>query len=171
MQAWQAYLQNQEVQIAKGQASNKKFKKFFKITIPIAIIEILALIGLVVYLIVLPKNVCRVNVDYKNAVVTINDKETEKLRLSPPANQQEYNFYEFDVYLEIEEQGTFSVTYVVKCDDYKVKPLTDIKKVNGAYTITIQGNKKEKLLTGIMIESKEKIGKFKVNVDVSVVKL
>ena len=164
-------MQNQEQQITQGHAATKKVKKFFRITIPIAIIEILALIGLVVYLIVLPKNVCRVNTNYKNAVVTINNKETEKLRLRLPAQQQQYNFYEFDVYLEIEEQGTFSVTYVVKCDDYKVKPLTDIKKVNGAYTITVQGNKKEKLLTGIMIESKEEISRFNVDIDVSVIKI
>ena len=168
---WQAYLQNQESQITKNHANDKRFKKFFKFTIPIVILEIIALVGLIAYFIILPKNICKVNANYKNAVVYINEDKTSKLRLKTPDQQQTYNFYEFDLYLEIKEEGTFNVTFTVNCDKYKVTPLTQASISNKVYTVTMQGHKKECLLTGIRIDSEEKISRFKVDIDVSITKV
>ena len=128
-------------------------------------------IGLSVYLILLPKNECRVNTNYKNAVVYINDKTTNKLRLKTPSEQTLYNFYEFDVFLKIEESGDFKVTFKVECENYEVVPLTNVSIIDGVYTLTISGNTKTKLLTGVRIKSEQKLTKFKVNVNISITKI
>lgn len=164
-------MQSQETQINKNHATDKKFKKFFRITIPIVILEIIALLGLVIYFLILPKNICKINTNYKNAVVYIDNDETSKIRLKTPETHQTYNFYEFELCLEIEEEGSFLVTYTLKCDKYKVRPLTEVAINEGKYTLTVQGNEKECLLTGIRIDSEEKISRFKVDIDISITKI
>lgn len=155
----------------QGHKSDKKVKSFFRITIPIFILEVLVVVGLSVYLILLPKNVCKVNVNYKNATVFIGDKEANTIRLKTPSEQQTYNFYEFDLFLEIEETGTFEVQFKLESDKYQVVPLTEVSIIEGNYILTMQGNKKEKLLTGIRIKAEDKLSKFKVDINISIKKI
>ena len=73
-------MQDQEQQMREGHAVDKKFKKFFRITIPILVVEVIAAIVLVTYLILLPKNYCKVktNVDYATVYIAQLYNEMDK---------------------------------------------------------------------------------------------
>jgi len=156
----------------EGHAVDKKFKKFFRITIPILVVEVIAAIVLVTYLILLPKNYCKVktNVDY--ATVYINNKSTNKIRLGTPQELTQYNLYEFDVTLVIEQSGDYQVTYTVNCDKYSSTAETDFSKEGKTYKMSnVKGNSKILLMKGINVISKEELKNFEVVVDVTITKL
>ena len=139
--------------------------------IPVLVIEILAIIGLLTYLILLPKNSCKINTNYDNAIVYVNSKKTNKLRLKTPDTSMDYYLYEFDVHLLIPENGNFNVDYSLSCDKYKVFAKTHINQQGDNYSLSVQGNTKTLLLTGITIKSEEPIKNFTVYIDVEITKL
>lgn len=160
----------QHLEMLADMVKGKKYRKFFRFAIPILVVEILAIIGLLIYLIILPKNYCRINTNYDNAIIYVNNKKTKKLRFTSPNQQMLYNFYEFEVSLEIKESGTFNVSYTLN-SDYIVFAQTNLAGVNGKYSLSVQGNTKTKLLSGLTIKSETPLKNFDVYINIEITKV
>lgn len=155
----------------KEYVGNRKVKKFFRITIPILVLEIIAVIGLGIYLIFLPKNYCKVSVNLPGAVVYVNDKETKKFRMEEPKNQTEFYFYEVDISIKLPGNEAYAVTYVISCDKYNVSATTSAARDEGIYSMTIVGGEKTQLLSALTIKSSSKIKNFDISIKINVTKL
>ena len=123
----------------KEYVGSRKVKKFFRITVPILLIEILAVIGLGVYLIFLPKNYCEISVNLPSAVVYVNNKETKKFRMEEPKEKTDFYFYEVDISVELPGVEAYEITYVINCDKYIVSASTTAAREDGVYSMTIVG--------------------------------
>jgi len=150
---------------------DKKFKRFFRFAIPVLILEVLAAVGLIVFLAIIPRNSYVINTNYNNAIFYINDEKSNKIKLNTPKEYTTFNNYEFDVYLEIPEDGEFEVIYTIKCDKYVANAKTHLSSINGEYIFTVYGKTRTKIMSGVVIKSEERIKNFEVVVDVDIKKI
>lgn len=148
--------------------SQSKSKKFFRIALPILIIEILLIAGFGIYLILLPKNYCDVSVNRNDAIVYINDKETNTFRFDNPGENLLYYYYEVDIDILLPAGKTYNVSFSVDCDKYSVYLSTPAKHENGGYALQVIGGVKTNLLSSLTFRSESIIKDFNVKVDINV---
>lgn len=148
----------------KNAVENRQVKKFFRIAGVILALEIVAVIALVTYFLILPKNYCKVTTNMKDAIIYINNKKTSKLRLENPDKELINYYYEFDLDVELPDNNEYLITFSVKCDKYITYVTTKAEKQNNKYVLSNNGNKKIEILTGITLISNEKINNFDVNI-------
>ena len=149
----------------------RKIAKFFRIAIPIFVIEVVAIIVLVTYLLMLPKNYCKVSINMKDAVVYIDGKKSDEFRFNDPEKQAEHYLYKVDISVVLPGTDEYEVTFNVKCEKYLVHAATIANVKNGLYVMTVKGGEKTQLINAIAISSTEKIKNFEVNVVIDVVKI
>ena len=147
---------------------NKKVKKFFKIATPILVVELLAIIALVTYLILLPKNFCKISVNNKDAVIYVNDKETKEFRFTKPKEEITFYHYDVDVSIKLPAGKTYSVSYTVSCDKYTVYTSTSALQLNNVYYLEVNGGEKTQLFSALTIKSDTLIKDFDVYINISV---
>ena len=155
----------------KEHVGNRKVKKFFRITIPILLLEILAIIGLGVYLLLLPKNYCKVMVNVPGATVYVNNKSSNKFRLQTPDKATDYYFYEVDISVKLPGNEVYSVTYSVECDKCVVGATTTAVKNNDVYSMNIVGGEKTQILSALTLKSSKKIKNFNITIKVTAQKV
>lgn len=149
----------------------RKVQKFFRITIPILIIEALAILGLGAYLLFLPKNYCKISCNIPEAVIYINNKETNKFRMETPQAQTEFYFYEVDVSIMLPGTETYEVAYVLNSDKYQVIPKTSATQVDNTYKMTIVGGEKTQLLSAITMKSPTLSKHFDVTIEITAIQV
>ena len=150
---------------------DRKVKKFFRITIPILILEVLVVIGLLVWLFLLPRNYCKVSINLKNAEVYVNDKETKKISLEEPTEAVTYYYYDINLSVVLPGSEDYLVTFTVKCDKYKIATATNAISQNDVFSMQVKGGVKTQLIDGVTIISSELIKDFEVQVDVNAQKI
>ena len=155
----------------KNHVGERKVKKFFRITIPILVIEIIALIGVVTYLLMLPKNYCKISTNVKDAVVYVNDKQTKKFRMDNPKVKTDFYFYEVDVSIELPGDETYSVNYILKCDKYNISATTSANRTGNIYHMLIVGGEKTQIFSALTIKSTSLIKNFDVSIEIIAEKL
>ena len=148
----------------KNAVGNRQVKKFFRIAGVILALEIVAVIALVTYFIILPKNYCKVTTNMKDATIYINDQKTSKLRLENPDKELINYYYEFDLDVELPDNDEYLITFSVKCDKYKTYVTTKAEKQNDKYILANNGNKKIEVLAGITLISNKKVNNFDINI-------
>ena len=163
-------LYQQERQLKNQYQGERKAKKFFAITIPVLVLEIVASICLIIYLIFLPKNYCNFASNYSEAVFYVDNKEVDKIRLDVPEEEQEFYFYGFDLILELPDNANYLVEFTVTSDKYEVMVSTTADGNNGVYSLTTTGGK-TKVLNGITIMKSGKLKNFEVDVNFSIKKI
>lgn len=166
-----AMLRQQEASFSETTVGSKKVRKFLKVAIPILVAEIVAIIALVTYLILLPKNYCRISTNMKSAVVYVNDKKTDKFRFTVPKEKQTNYYFGVQISIYIPGDSTYLVTYTVDCEKYHTSVSTSANVNHGVYTMQVEGGKRTALLTGITIKSDQLINNFDVDIDVNISKL
>ena len=132
---------------------------------------LIAIVLLVTYLILLPKNECKITTNKKDAVVYINDKKTDKVKLKAPDNKEEYYFYDFDVFLVLPSGSEYEVVFVVTSNKYEVTPTTNATKSNSEYLLLLSGGEKTKIMSGVCIRADELITNFKIEVEITITKV
>lgn len=154
-----------------GHVEKSKVKKFFRVAIPIFVIEIIAIIVLVTYLLTLPKNYCKISINVDNAVVYVDGKESKEFRFNDPKKQTEYYYYEVDLKVKLPDDDKYAVTFTLSCDKYKVYAATSASVKNGVYSLEINGGEKSQILTAITITANEKIKDFDVYINIKATKI
>ena len=134
-------------------------------------LEIVAAVSLLVYLILLPKNYCRFKVNSKDAVVYVNDKKTNKIRLSIPEEEQTFYAFDFNVDLQLSGNANYLVRFVLTGGDNLVYATTTANKTGNTYLLECNGGGKHRLLTGICVQSDKPIKSFDVEVKIEVAKV
>lgn len=153
-------------------SSERKVKKFFRIALPILIVEIFAALVLGIYLLLLPKNYCNFTTNTADAVIYIDNKKATKFRFDHPKDDGPYYYYEIDVKILLPEKDVYSVSYTMHCNKYEVFASTSGTLENSVYTIQqVKGGEKTQLFTGVTIKSNTKIDNFNVTVNVIVTKI
>lgn len=155
----------------KDFVGDRKAKKFFRIALPIIIVEILALIGLGIYIFRLPKNYCTITTNIKDAQIYVNDKKTTKFRISNPKEKTDIYFYDVDVSVLLPGNEAYNVTISVYCSKYNVSITTPASKINKDYTMVVVGGEKTQILSSITIKSKNLIKDFDVYIGITAEKL
>lgn len=156
---------------AKEHVGDRKAQKFFRITIPILVIEIIAVIGLGIYYFILPKNYCKISTNVQDSVIYVNNKEAKQFRMNNPNSKTDYYFYSVDVSILLPGDETYSVDYTLKCDKYEISATTSASKTNNVYNMTIVGGKKTQLLSAITIKSTNLIKNFNVSIEINAEKM
>ena len=149
----------------------RKIKKFFRRIAPILVVEILAIIILIGYLIFgLPKSYCEISCP-KGAVVYVNDKKANKFRLHEPKKENLFYYYEVDVSLFINGEGQYKVTFTLEINKYKVIAQTEATLHEGVYHLTVEGGVKTTILTDLIIKSDSLIRNYRVKLNINYEKL
>ncbi len=152
-----------------GQTSNRKIKKFLRIAIPIFVIEIITLVVLLTYLIVLPKNYCKITTNYDDAVIYINGEESNKFRFEEPKESTLYYYYGVDISVKLPD-GEYVIEFTLICDKYAISATTTATKQNGVYSLQTSGGKTQ-LLSAITLKSSKKLKNFTVDMNVKIQKI
>ena len=155
-------------EFAQEHIGKKKIKKFFRIATPILIIEILLAVALGVYLLILPKNYCKINVDNKDAIIYVNGKETNRFRFTNPKEKTNFYYYEVDVSIKFPAGKDYLITYTVECDDYIIYVSTSAPEKKKVYSLNVKGGKKTQLFSGLTLKSDTLIEDFDVFVNINV---
>ncbi|MBR4998837.1 MAG: hypothetical protein IKY10_03050 [Clostridia bacterium] len=155
----------------KDFVKERKVKKFFRIVLPIIIVEILALVGLGVYIFKLPKNYCTITTNIKYAQVYVNDKKINKFRISNPKEKTDVYFYDVDVSILLPGNEAYKLTISVYCSKYNVDITTPASRVGKEYSMVAVGGDKTQILSSITISSKSLIKDFEVFIGITAEKL
>lgn len=150
---------------------DNKVRRFMYAAIPILIIEIALVIGMVVFLIALPKNYCRITTNNKEAVIYVNNKKTQKFRFTKPDFDSEIYYFGVDVCLELPEGENYIIKYNLTGDTCMAFAETEALNDGKTYSMQVQGGVKTKLLSGITVKSDNFIEKFNVKMDVIIEKI
>ena len=155
----------------KNATEDRKMKKFMRWAIPVLVIEVIALILIGIYFFVVPKNYCTVSINNKDAIIYLNNKVGNKVRLDDPKEAVTYYYYGVDLWVTLPGTDDYNVTFTVKCDKYKVYAATTAPKQDDTYSMLVVGGEKTQILTGITIVSEELIKNFDVNIEIFVEKI
>lgn len=155
-------------EIAQEHTGRKKIKKFFKIATPILIIEVILALALGVYLLILPKNYCKINVNHKDAIIYVNNKETNKFRFNDPKEETTFYYYEVNVDIKLPAGKDYLVSFVVESEDYEVFVSTNAEEKQKTYSLSVHGGIKTRLFSAITIKSDTLIKDFDVVVNINV---
>ncbi len=150
---------------------SRKVKKFFAFAIPIVVLELIAILCIVIYLIILPKNFCTISTNYDKAIVYVNGKETKKFRFQEPQESADRYDYVVDISIKLPGDELYQVAFSFSSDDYKISATTSAIKQDNTYYMQVYGGEKTKLLSAIVLRSNSKMKDFDVKMKINVTKL
>lgn len=145
----------------------KKTKKFFRIIIPIILIEAVLVGALLTYLILLPKNHCKISVDHEDAIIYVNDKKNKKFRMNIP-EESKHCMYVVDVDIELPKGKNYLVIFTLTSDEFEVEALTEAEKVGDSYSLEVEGGTKNTLISGFNLHSNKEVKKFEIKFDINI---
>ena len=154
-----------------GHTESRKVRKFFYFAIPVVVLEIIAILCISIYLIILPKNFCTISTNYKNAVVYVNGKETDKFRFQQPKESVDRYYYGVDISIKIQDEGTYQVSFYLHSDDYQVTAETSAVRQDNTYYLQVNGGETTSLVSAITLKSDSKSKDFDVKMQINVSKL
>ena len=155
----------------KEHLENKKIKKFFKTAAPILILEVVAIIGLVVYLLLLPKNYCKIHTNNSQVEVLVNNQKTNKFMFDEPEGNLKVYYYSVDISLDLPDAGKYEIKFKIDCKKYMVQVNSKATANNGEYVMVTDGYSKVQLLDAIIIKSDSEIKNFDIDIYVNVAKI
>ena len=147
---------------------NKKVKKFFRVAIPVVILEILIVVALVTYLVLLPKSYCKISINHDDAIVYVNNKKTKRFRFDKPKQQTTFYHYPVDVCIDLPDGSDYLVTYTISCEDYEVFASTTATKQNNVYSLQVNNGEKTQIFSALTIKSSELLENFSIKVNIVV---
>ena len=151
----------------KTHMADKKVKKFFRIVVPILLIELVLLGALITYLILMPKNYCKISVNSDDAIIYVNNKKTDHFMMNISEDCKNCH-YVVDIGILLPEGKDYLITYSVSSEECDIEVFTEVQKFGNYYSMEVKGGVKTVLLNGILLDFNKDVKEFNVKIEINV---